>query len=54
MKIYLKLRLFYTKQLLKVYKCTKSILPKFSNNLKKHIERVSLKNLKLIKDKVTK
>lgn len=54
MKVYLKLRLFYTKQLLKIYKCTKSTLPKFSNNLKTHIERVSLKNSKLIKKKVTK
>ncbi|CEP83962.1 hypothetical protein [Paraclostridium sordellii] len=54
MKLYIKLRIFYIKQLLKIYKYLESILPKFSNKLKIHIEKVSLNSSKLINKKILK
>lgn len=54
MNIIIKLRLLYVKKLLKVYSCSKDILPKFSNKLKRHIEKVSLKNSNLIYNKISK
>lgn len=42
----LKIRLLYIKLILKVYKLIKNILPGISNILRKHIEKISLKNSK--------
>lgn len=42
------------KIILKVYKITKNILPRLSNKLKFHVEKVSLENMNIIYNKVTK
>ncbi len=52
--MYMRLRFLYVKTLLNLYILIKNILPKISYKLKKYIEKVSLKNSKLIYEEVIK
>lgn len=50
----LRLKIRYIKLLLKIYALMKNILPKISNKLKKHIEKISLDTGKNVYDIVSK